>query len=80
MREKIKDLLRESGGLTFGEDGEELAPMLVGESVDYFANLLIIECINAVEEVKKQATTYDRDMTDTETVNKCVQAIKDKFQ
>lgn len=80
MREKIKDLLRESGGLTFGDDGEELAPALIGESVDYFAQLVINECIIAIEAVKKQATTYDRDMTDAQTVNKCVQAIKDKFQ
>lgn len=45
-----------------------------------FADRLIRECIVAVEEVKKQPTTYDRDMTDAETVDKCVRAIKDKFQ
>lgn len=46
-----------------------------------FADRLIRECILAVEEVKTQpVTTYERDMTDTRTVNKCIQAIKDKFQ
>jgi hypothetical protein len=81
MKEKIKELLKESGGLCFGEDGEELAPALVGESVDYFATLLIKECIIAIEEVKKfPITTYERDMTDAETVDKCIQAVKDKFQ
>lgn len=78
---RIQELLKESGGVTYGEDGEELAPVLVGESVDYFTQLVINECIMAVEAVKKHpVTTYERDMTDAETVNKCVQAIKDKFQ
>lgn len=81
MREKIKELLRESGGLSFGDDGEELAPALVGKNVDFFADLLIKECIIAIEEVKKfPVTTYERDMTDSQTVDKCVQAVKDKFQ
>jgi hypothetical protein len=81
MKAKIKELLKESGGVTYGEDGEELAPLLVGERVDYFTQLIINECIMAVEAVKKHpVTTYERDMTDTDTVNKCVQAIKDKFQ
>lgn len=81
MKAKIKELLKESGGLHYGDDGEELSHALVGESVDYFTHLIINECIMAVEAVKKHpVTTYERDMTDAETVNKCVQAIKDKFQ
>lgn len=81
MREKVKELLKEAGGLCYGDDGEELAPMLVGESVNYFISMLVNECITAVEEVKKfPTTTYERDMTDAQTVDKCVQAIKDKFQ
>lgn len=48
--------------------------------IEDFADRLIRECIIAVEEVKKQPTTYERDMTDERTISKCVQAIKDKFQ
>ena len=45
-----------------------------------FADKLIGECISAIEEVKKfPVTTYERDTTDAGTVDKCVQAIKDKF-
>lgn len=46
-----------------------------------FADRLIRECIIALEEVKNHpVTTYERDMTDAQTVNMCIQAIKDKFQ
>jgi len=46
-----------------------------------FADRLIRECINALEEVKNfPTTTYERDMTDAETVDKCIKAVKDKFQ
>jgi len=46
-----------------------------------FADRLIKECIIAMEEVKKfPVTTYERDMTDPKTVDKCIQAIKDMFQ
>ena len=67
MREKIKELLKESGGLCYGEDGEELAPALVGESVDYFAQLIINECISAIEVASKSATytTFDKGVADT---------------
>lgn len=67
MRAKIKELLKESGGLTFGEDGEELAPVLVGESVDYYTQLVINECISAIDEASKSATytTFDKGVADT---------------
>ena len=46
-----------------------------------FADRLIKECISAIEEVKKSpATTYERDMTDSVAIDKCIQAIKDTFQ
>jgi len=46
-----------------------------------FADRLIRECIVAIEEVKNfPVTTYERDMTDAETVDRCIQAVKDKFQ
>jgi len=76
MREKIKELVRQATSYTWNGDGvtEEL-------DAEMFADLIIKECIIAIEEVKKfPATTYERDMTDAGTVDKCVQAIKDKFQ
>lgn len=69
MNEKLKEL------------AVQAKIQLVSEPrLEDFADRLIRECISAVEEVKKQPTTYERDMTDDRTINKCVQAIKDKFQ
>jgi len=69
MNERIKELAIEAK-----------IQMVSEPRLEDFADRLIRECIVAVETVKKQATTYDRDMTDADTVNKCVQAIKDTFK
>jgi len=76
MREKIKELVKQATSYTWNGDGvtEEL-------DTERFADLIIDECIIAIEEVKKfPVTTYERDMTDSQTVDKCVQAVKDKFK
>ena len=62
MNERIKELLREAGGLNFGEDGEELAPSLVGESVAYFAELIVEAVLDKVKE--RAYYTGDRDWSD----------------
>lgn len=69
MKEKIREIAVQA-----------MIQMVSEPRLEDFADRLIKECIVAVEEVKKQATTYDRDMTDADTVNKCIQAIKDKFK
>jgi len=70
MKEKIKELAIEAK-----------IQMVSEPRLEDFADRLIRECINAIEELKKfPVTTYERDMTDAETVDKCVQAIKDKFR
>lgn len=79
MREKIQELAAQA---TSSVPKDKLA---VAEWIAVYnqtlAELIITECINAVETVKKfPVTTYERDMTDAETVDKCVQAIKDTFQ
>ena len=79
MREKIKEIA------DIATNSVPKGKFEVAEWISAYnqklAELIINECITAVEEVKKfPTTTYERDMTDTQTVDKCVQAIKDKFQ
>lgn len=70
MKEKIKEIAVQA-----------MIQMVSEPRLEQFADLIIKECITALEEVKNfPATTYERDMTDAETVDKCVQAIKDKFR
>ena len=45
MNEHIKELIRQSGGLSYGDDNEELTPMLVGKGLEKFAELIVKECI-----------------------------------
>ena len=81
MRAKIKELLKEAGGMSYGDDGEELTPSLIGESVDYFTQLVINECINAIEEASKSATytTYDKGVADT-IAARSIQEIQKRFK
>lgn len=71
MNERVKELLREAGGLNFGEDGEELAPSLVGESVAYFAELIVKECADVGEryaegiDLGSMLYLYTEDIEDT---------------
>jgi len=70
MKEKIREIAVQA-----------MIQMVSEPRLEHFADLIIKECITALEEVKNfPTTTYERDMTDAETVDKCVQAIKDKFQ
>lgn len=70
MRDKIKEIAVQAK-----------IQMVSEPRLEDFADRLIRECISAIEEVKKfPVTTYERDMTDAETVDKCIQAVKDKFQ
>lgn len=49
--------------------------------LDQFTAEIIQECINAIEEVKKHPpTTYELDMMDKRLLDKCIDAIKDKFE
>lgn len=81
MREKIKELLKESGGMCYGDDGEELTPSLIGESVDYYTQLVIDECINAIEDAGKSATytTFDKGVADT-VVARAILEIQKRFK
>ena len=46
MNERIKELIKESGGIGHDDDGNELTPILVGGGLEKFAEVIIAECAN----------------------------------
>ena len=44
MNERIKELLKQAGGIGHDDDGNELTPALVGTSLEKFAELIVREC------------------------------------
>lgn len=48
MNERIKELIKQAGGVRYDDDNNELTPMLVGKSLEKFAELLISSCANLV--------------------------------
>jgi hypothetical protein len=44
MNERIKELLKQSCGFEYDEDGDELTPILVGKDLAKFAELIVREC------------------------------------
>lgn len=50
MNEQIKELVRQAGGIGHDDDGNELTPILVGTSLEKFAELLKTAIYNNVKE------------------------------
>ena len=44
MNERIKLLITQTGGIGHDDDGNELTPILVGTSLEIFAELIVKEC------------------------------------
>ena len=44
MNERIKELVRQAGGISHDDDNNELAPVLAGSSLEKFSELLVKEC------------------------------------
>jgi hypothetical protein len=49
MNERIKELLKQSCGFEYDEDGNELTPILVGKDLAKFAELIVKECAEFVQ-------------------------------
>jgi hypothetical protein len=50
MNERFKQLIKAAGGIGHDEDGQELTPMLVGSSLEKFAELIVRECAEIVKD------------------------------
>ena len=44
MNKQIKKLVKQVGGIGYGEDNEQLTPMLIDKQIEKFAKLVIEEC------------------------------------
>ena len=44
MHNRIKELIRQAGGVIYSDDNEELTPILVGKGLEKFAKLIVEEC------------------------------------
>ena len=49
MNERIKELVKQAGGIGHDDDGNELTPVLVGKDLEKFAELIVKECAKACE-------------------------------
>ena len=49
MNEKIKELVRQAGGIDDDDDGYELTPILVGTCLEKFAELIVRECAKVAD-------------------------------
>jgi hypothetical protein len=44
MNERIKNLIKQAGGIGYDDDNNELTPVLVGKGLEKFAELIVREC------------------------------------
>jgi hypothetical protein len=47
MNNRIKELIKQSGGVGYDDDNNELTPVLVGRGLEKFAELIVEECLEA---------------------------------
>ena len=50
MNERIRELLKQAGGIQHDEDGDELTAILVGKDLEKFAELIVKECANFLKD------------------------------
>ena len=71
MNERIKELIRQAGGIDEDDDGYELTPILVGTCLVKFADLIVRECMSVcIDDIADP-----RDTTEL----KCAKKIKEHF-
>ena len=69
---RIVELLKQSGGIQYDEDGDELTPFLVGKDLVKFAELIVRECAEV-------AFKTDVSYTEIDTMHRIRDRIKDHF-
>lgn len=66
MNKQIKELILQVGGIGRDDEGNELTPMLVGNEVEQFAQLIMQKCLSMIE---LEAAQYDEPVWAFEIVN-----------
>lgn len=72
MNERIKELLKQSCGFEYDEDGKELTPILVGKDLEKFAQLIVAECAQVILETPV-------DYMETDTMHRIRDNVKQHF-
>ena len=49
MNKQIEEILKKVGAISYDDDNQKMTPMLVGEQINQFAELLIKECASIVD-------------------------------
>ncbi len=49
MKEQIEEILKQVGAISYDDDNQKMTPVLVGEQIYQFTELLIKECASIVE-------------------------------
>jgi hypothetical protein len=49
MNERIRELIKQAGGIGYDDDGNELTPVLVGKELEKFTELIVRECASICE-------------------------------
>ncbi len=49
MKEQIEEILKKVGAISYDDDNQQMTPVLVGEQINQFAELLIKECASIVD-------------------------------
>jgi hypothetical protein len=74
MNERIRELLKQSCGFEYDEDGHELTPILVGKDLAKFAELIVRECAEVCHKLAEDSDSYVVHDGDT-----CAEQIKKHF-
>jgi hypothetical protein len=58
MNKRIKELVKAAGGIGHDDDGQEMTPMLVGNSLEKFAKLIADDCASLCERFGESGDGY----------------------
>jgi hypothetical protein len=61
MNERIRELLKQSCGFEYDEDGHELTPILVGKDLAKFAELIVRECVTLADKESERYSNLDQE-------------------
>lgn len=78
MNERIRELVRQCGGYDKDDDGEETKiAVLIGKDVEKFAELIVRECMEQVEQAKNSPFVS---LDDAKRMTHFVDVTKKKIQ
>ena len=68
MNQRIRELVKQSGGIYHNDDGDELTPALVGKGIEKFTELIVRDCINQIRGRKEIAIENNWNVDESMTI------------